>query len=90
MQSECYCFGGKEDVIQNNTAAKYADKFLVTYSIVSKKLRVLALPTIVCILTLGNFSNTLMEPERNVRVWQNQSKTKDSWIFRKISSTNNV
>ena len=36
-----YCFGGKEDVIQNNIAAKHADKFLDTYLTVNRNLCVL-------------------------------------------------
>jgi hypothetical protein len=35
LQSKYYCFGGKEDAIQNDAVARQADKFVVMYFIVN-------------------------------------------------------
>lgn len=74
LQSKYYCFGGKEDVIQNNTATKHADKFfLVTYCIVNRKLCVLGYQTWF-VLTIRNFSIRLTELKENVKVSKTKAK----------------
>lgn len=88
LQSKYYCFGGKEDVMQNNIAVKHAYNFLVTTLLIESNM--CQSINHVCILTIRNVGIRFMELEENVRVWQNQSKTKDSWIFWKISSTTRI